>query len=43
MLLPTNVFYVFPNRSSDWDEIWYRDRLDLGEEDKLHFFAKIGR
>jgi len=25
------------NFSSDCDEIWYRDRLDLGEEDRVTF------
>jgi len=25
---------------SDCDEIWFRNRLDYGEEDRLHFFTK---
>jgi len=33
------VLYAFLNRSSDCDEIWYRDRLDLGE-DRPHFVVK---
>jgi len=28
------------NRSSDYDEIWYRERSDLGEENRQHFFVK---
>jgi len=31
------VIYAFLNRPSDCDEIWYRDRLDLGGEDRLLF------
>jgi len=27
------ILYAFPNPSSD--DIWYRDRLDLGEKDRL--------
>jgi len=34
------VIYAFLNRSSDCDEICYRDRLDLEEEDKLHVASK---
>jgi len=40
LFLPSYVFYAFPARSSDCDEIWYRDRLDLDQEDRLHFVAK---
>jgi len=43
MFVPTYVFNAFLNRSSDCDEIWYRDILDLGEEDILHFISKIGK
>jgi len=35
-----NSFHAFLNRSSDGDEIWYRDRLYLGKEDKIHFVSK---
>jgi len=37
-----SVLYAFQNHSSgsDYDEIWYRDRLDLGEKARLHFVAK---
>lgn len=34
------VLYAFLNRSSNCGKIWYRDILDLGEEDRLHFIAK---
>jgi len=41
LCIPTYyVLYEFLNRSSDSDGILYRDRLDLEEEDKLHFVAK---
>jgi len=33
------VLYAFLNRPFDCDGIWYKDRLDLEEEDKLHFVA----
>jgi len=28
------------NRSSDCDEIWYRDRSDLGKEDRLEILSR---
>jgi len=42
MFVPTYLclLYAFLNRSSNFDEIGYRDRLDLGEEDGLNIFAK---
>jgi len=39
LFLPMS-FYAFLNRSSDCDEIWYIDRLNLGEEDRLRSVAK---
>jgi len=40
VLLPStySVLYAFLNRSSDHDEIWYRDRFRKG--DRLHFDVK---
>jgi len=39
--LPTyDILYAFLNRSSDCYEIWYRDRLDLGDEGRLHFVTE---
>lgn len=34
------VLYGFLNRSSDCDEIWYSDRLDLRKRSKLNFVLK---
>jgi len=34
------VLYALLNRSSDCDEFLSRDRLYLGEEDRLHFVTK---
>lgn len=33
MFVCLDVFYAFLNRPSAYDDIWYRDILDLGEED----------
>lgn len=35
----TRVRYAFLNRLSDFNKIWYRDILDLGEEESLHFVS----
>jgi len=35
------LLYAFPNRSSDCDEIWYIDRLDFEEDDRLHFKYEV--
>jgi len=43
MFATDHVLYTFPNRSSDCDEIWYGDILDLGKEDGLHFVGKKGK
>lgn len=29
------AYYAFLNRSSDCDEVWFRDRLDLWKKDRL--------
>jgi len=34
------VLNAFLNHSCDCDEIWYRDRLDLREKDRLHIVTK---
>jgi hypothetical protein len=34
------VFDELINHSTDFDKIWYRDRLDLGEGHSLPIFAK---
>jgi len=38
-----SVLYKYLNSSSDCYEICYKDRLDLGEEDRLYFVAKKGK
>jgi len=35
-----SVLYAFLNGWTDWDEIWYRDRLDLWEKNRLHLVSK---
>jgi len=37
------VLYAFINRSSDCDDIWRTDRLDLKEKNRLYFVSKKGR
>lgn len=34
------VLYAFLNCSFKYDELWYGDRLDLGEEYGLYFITK---
>jgi len=39
----TYVFYAFLNRTSDCDEIWYRDRLDFGGKESCTFCREKGK
>lgn len=36
----STMYYAFLSYLIDFDELWYKNRLDLEEENRLHFVMK---